>query len=195
MWNGLKQMNNLKNDEILNVNMLKSKHFLYCCFYNRLFLFFLLGRIKLVGILKETAAGQLHMLFSKMVFCCKEPDWNTHVKPRTEFLNDFCLETISMIVTALTNLECTRVNIMYVWEGQKRRSNCNVSGALVISNILVRKPVYSPVRKAHLFQQQVNPSLFALLPVSMEHFCTKSVENRSVVQLAECKSAVTSYLL
>lgn len=146
MWNGLKQMNNLKNDAIPNVNMLKSKRFLYCCFYNRFFAL-LLGRIQLVGILKETAAGQLHMLFSKMVFCCKESDWKTHVKARAEFLKDFFLETISMIVTAQTNLGCTRVSIVYVWEGQKRQCNCNVSGALVICNILVRKHILQPSKE------------------------------------------------
>lgn len=145
-------MNTLKNDENPNVNMLKSKHFLYCFSYNRLFLL-LLGRIQLVGILKEIAAGQFHVFFSKMFFCCKESDCNTHAKARTEFLNDFCLETISMTVTAQINLEYTSVNLMYVWEGQKRHCNCDVSGALVICNMLVRKPVLHPARKTHLFQQ------------------------------------------
>lgn len=120
--------------------MLKSKNFLYSCFYNRLFVL-LLERIQLVGILKETAPGQSRMVCSKMDFCCKESDWNTHVKERTEFLNDFCLETISMIVTAQINLECTKVSIMFVWEGQKRQCNCNVSGVLVICNILIGKPI------------------------------------------------------
>lgn len=32
MQNWIKQMSNLENDEILNVNMLKSKHFLYFAF-------------------------------------------------------------------------------------------------------------------------------------------------------------------
>lgn len=92
-------------------------------------------------------------VFFKNVFCCKESDCNTHAKARTEFLNDFCLETISMTVTAQINLECTSVNLMYVWEGQKRHCNCDVSGALVICNMLVRKPVLHPARKIHLFQQ------------------------------------------
>lgn len=46
----------------------------------------------------------------------------------------------------------------------------------------------------YFFQQQVGPSFFASVPVSVEHFCTKTIENRRVVQLAKHISKVTSYL-
>lgn len=40
MWNWIKQMNISENGEILNVNMLKSKDFLYFSFYPEIFFLF-----------------------------------------------------------------------------------------------------------------------------------------------------------
>lgn len=64
-------MNNLENDEILNVNILKSKYFLYSSSNNRFFVL-LLKRMQLLGILKETAEKvAAHGFFPDRIFAVK----------------------------------------------------------------------------------------------------------------------------